>query len=154
MTIARALRSGSRSPTPRPYQQSHMKCRRTKPFILYHWSPSCRRKSIKRHGLKVGSQHAIHSKGWRATYLCFSDSPSYAWALSGNTSRAPEEWDLWMTWSNRLSDLSYRFDHVGQMPAEYRTKVNVGKKDLWLVGSRMHAPKSKPTKQHQLKSQE
>ena len=114
------------------------RCRRKKPFILYHWSPRSRRKSIQRNGLIVGSRHAIHSKGWKATYLCFSDSPSFGWAYSADTSHKREEWDLWMVWSTNLKSLFYRFDHHGQMPAEYRTKHNVAKKHMWLVASRMN----------------
>lgn len=115
-----------------------VRCRRKKPFILYHWSPSSRRKSIQRHGLVVGSRHAVHSKGWRATYLCLSDSPSFGWAYSADTSHVSGKWDLWMVWSTQVRDLCYRHDHRGQLPAEYRTSHGIAKKHLWLVGSREH----------------
>ena len=111
-------------------------CRRKKPFPLYHWAPSSRRRSIQRHGLVIGKRHVTHSGGWRASYLCFSDSPSYAWALSGDTVRHVQEWDLWMVWSADVPSLGYRDDHIAQVPAEYRTKHAVARKDLWLVGSR------------------
>lgn len=113
-----------------------VRCRRKKPFPLYHWSPASRRKSIQRRGLIVGSPHAVHSKGWRASYLCFSDSPSFAWAYSANTTRKRQNWDLWMVWSTHVPGLSYRYDHVAQLPAEYRSTGNVPKKHLWHVASR------------------
>lgn len=111
------------------------RCRRTKPFLLYHWAPASRRKSIKRNGLLIGRKHVKHSPGWRATYLCFSDSPSYAWALSGEQ-LPPNNWDLWMVWSINVPDLCYRFDHVNQLPAEYRTNHSIAPRHLWRVASR------------------
>lgn len=115
------------------------RCRRTKPFPLYHWAPTKRRASIKRSGLKIGRKHVAHSPGWRATYLCFSDSPAYAWALSGEL-LPPAGWDLWMVWSINVPDLCYRSDHINQLPAEYRTTHCVPAKHLWRVGSRTLKP--------------
>jgi hypothetical protein len=56
----------------------HPRSRRTRPFIVYHWAPISRRKSIQRRGLVVGSRCVVRTPGWKPTYLCFSDSPSYA----------------------------------------------------------------------------
>lgn len=117
------------------------KVRRKKPFILYHWSPTSRRKSIQKHGLQVGRKHITHTKikGWQADYLCFSDSPSLAWALSGAwfpRADTKKGWDLWMTWSNNMSDLQWRGDHYLQQPAEFRSKTSLNPDQIWLVGTR------------------
>lgn len=112
-----------------------------RPFILYHWSPASRRKSIMRNGLIPGKKPVQSSQAF--PYLCWSDSPSLAWALSGVYDNTGQEWDLWMTWSNRLGKLEKRRD-LG-FPTEYRNFQRVPKKDMWLVGSRM-AKKSKGRK--------
>jgi len=111
------------------------RCRKTRTFLLYHWAPSSRRKSILKKGLLVKQLHAAHSKGWQADYLCFSDSPSYAWALSGHTKRR----DLWMVWSNSIPDLCYRSDEVGKRPSEYRTARSLPPSKIWFVGTRRQA---------------
>lgn len=116
-------------------------CRRTKPFILYHWSPRNRRDGIKRRGLKIGSRHAVHSPGWKATYLCFSDSPSWAWAHSGQTSHEPGEWDLWMVWSHDLPARAKRSDSQPGMPTEYRCFGDVAKGKMWYLATRAHKPR-------------
>jgi len=113
-----------------------IKCRRVKPFLLYHWAPRVRRKSILRHGLKTGQKAVGHVQIDKASYLCLCDSPSFAWALSGNFVQGIKHWDLWMVWSSDIVDLLYRGDHVGQMPAEYRTRHAIPKSGIWLVGSR------------------
>lgn len=115
-------------------------------FILYHWSPKSRRGGILRRGLRVGSRHAVHSRGWRADYLCYSDSPSFGWAYSANTTTEEQEWDLWMVWSTSLPDLKKRFDHKGRRPAEYRSKRHVPKSEIWHVGSRTMAPRKRRVK--------
>ncbi len=112
------------------------RCRRTRNFLLYHWAPVERRASILKRGLLTRQAHTAHSPGWQAPYLCFSDSPSYAWALSAGTQKTIKEWDLWMVWSKTIPDLYYRGDEVGRNPAEYRTKKPVSRTRLWHVGTR------------------
>ena len=108
-------------------------------FPLYHWSPTERRKSIIRHGLKVRKPHVVHSKGeWQAEYLCFSKSPSHAWGLSGGMGHdwhGVEEWDLWMVWSNRLDRPQKLYPETSGL-SEYRIRHDVPKRDIWYVGSR------------------
>lgn len=110
--------------------------------VVFHWSPSARRSQIIRYGLRPRMRHTLHSDGWRASYICFGDSPSWAWALSGGMGWAPTgEWDLWQTW---LSDLG---PDVGVIPDatrqsgmyEIRTPDRVYKSRLWYVGSRTKA---------------
>lgn len=120
------------------------RCRRRKPFLLYHWAPLHRRADIEKHGLVIGSKTVIHTPGWTPTYLCFSDSPSLAWALSGQTSAVAGWWDLWMVWSNELpGGVLWREDYQGKTPAEFRTKQSVPKGKLWYVATRNHQPKKK-----------
>lgn len=111
------------------------RCRRKLPFALYHWAPTSRRASIRKHGLQIGRKHVAHSPGWQAGYLCFSDCPAYAWALSGDT-LPPRAWDLWLVRSCDIPDLRYREDHKGLTPAEYRTNRNIQPQALWFVASR------------------
>jgi hypothetical protein len=49
------------------------------PWRLYHWAPLSRLKSIRRHGLRIGS--LTLSREWRPPWLCFSDSPARALML-------------------------------------------------------------------------
>lgn len=125
-------------------QHGHPRCRRTKPFILYHWAPVSRRQRIQRQGLVIGRRCVVHSPGWTPTYLCFSDSPSFAWSHSAAVTSLRREWDLWMCWSHHLpGGVFYRKDHVGQQPAELRTFENVPAGKLWRVGSRWHKPRTR-----------
>lgn len=109
-----------------------------RPFPLYHWSPVERRASILRHGLKPGQ--LSRDGEWRPPYVCFSDSPSLGWALSGAFSDKAGEWDLWMMWSNVPKRLKRRRD-LGRGPTEYRVFEQVPKRSLWHVGVRAHKPR-------------
>lgn len=109
---------------------------------LYHWSPTVRRKQIIRYGLRP-AMPSVTSHEWRAPYVCFADSPSWAWALSGNLRRRDQnapwerEWDLWMTWQDALTEPQVLA--TPNRPSgiyEVRTEHRVYKRDLWLVGSR------------------
>lgn len=121
------------------------RCWRKKPFLLYHWSPSSRRAAIQREGLVIGSPVVIHSaEGWTPTYLCFSDSPSFAWGYSGALSNVAEDWDLWQVWSDSIpGGVFIRSDHVGCRPAEYRAKSSIPKDKLWFVATRNHTPRKR-----------
>jgi len=112
-----------------------------KPFILYHWSPSSRRKQIERQGLRVGKPHVTHSKGWRANYLCFAASPSLAWGLSALVTKCAGNWDLWMTWSDSLVKPVRRIRWEGLDVKEYRTYAGVPKRLIWYVGTRFRKPR-------------
>ncbi len=104
---------------------------------LYHWAPQARRKQIIRYGLRPGMRGTT-SAGWKAPYVCFADSPSWAWALSGGMRWTPAgEWDLWQTWQERLTEPIVLADP--EIPSgiyEVRTEHRVYKRDLWLVGTR------------------
>ena len=74
----------------------------SRPFILFHWSPVSRRKSIIRHGLCPGKPS--RDKQWRPPYVCFSRSPSLAWALSAGFSERRGKWDLWQVEIDTIRD--------------------------------------------------
>lgn len=105
---------------------------------LFHWSPTRHRKGIIRRGLLPHRRPTTHaSPSWRAPYVCFGDTPAWAWALSGGQRSAPTgEWDLWET---RLGDLTepriLPVDDVNGVH-EIRTEHRVYKRHLWHVGTR------------------
>ena len=113
---------------------------------MYHWSPRDRKKQIIRYGLRphmrpsttVGDDPSL--KGYKPPYICFADSPSWAWALSGWQRRFPvgSEWDLWMTY---LSDIKEPVIHATpDRPTglyEVRTCHRIYKSRLWYEGSRV-----------------
>lgn len=108
----------------------------SRPYPLYHWSPVDRRTRINHDGLKPSSRSVDGL--WKPPYVCFSDSPSLAWALSGHMHPEITTWDLWMTWSNRMRGFEViPFD--GNDPhdiKEYRVYERIWKRDLWLVATR------------------
>lgn len=105
---------------------------------LYHWSPRSRRKQIIRHGLRPGMRLTTTSSPMGGMAICFADSPSWAWALSGGMRWTPDgEWDLWQTWLDRLTEPVVLADENRPSGVyEIRTGHRVYKRDLWLVGSR------------------
>lgn len=115
---------------------------------LYHWTPTRHRRQIIRRGLVPGRRQVTHPDepgvhGWRAPYVCFADTPSMAWALSGAQPSAPSgEWDLWQTWLRRLDEplILTSLDTATRGIHEVRTGSRVYKRDLWLVGSRTKDP--------------
>jgi hypothetical protein len=120
-------------------------------MTLFHWSPTRRRKQIIRHGLRPGQRPTVSSidpaddlnADWRAPVVCYADSPSWAWGLSGDMPWTEGgSWDLWQTYVSCLEDPIVMPDHPGpkQRPSgiyEVRTTHTVRKRDLWLVGSRV-----------------
>jgi hypothetical protein len=111
------------------------------PFPLYHWSPHQKYNQILRRGLVPGCWSK--DRLWKPPFICFSDSPSLAWALSGKISKIYGIWDLWMTWSNEPSgyeELNLQKkgtnDNPSGKPTEYRVYERIFKSQLWYVGSR------------------
>jgi hypothetical protein len=109
---------------------------------IFHWSPVERRGQILRHGLRPAMRPATNRlPGFRADYVAFAESPSWAWALSaGMRPGEPGQWDLWQ---HRLDpdlvdDPSIEFlESYDSHPFhEVRFHRRVRKRDLWHVGSR------------------
>ena len=113
----------------------------TRPFLLYHWSPVSRRKSILRLGLVPGRRS--RDLAWRSPYLCFCRFPNTAWALSATHSGAAGRWDLWCAWSDAARP--YRVHNFHSKAkwwlAEYRVHHRIPKKDIWHVGTRHRRPR-------------
>lgn len=108
---------------------------------LYHWAPASRRKQIIRYGLRPFMKPVTSSKedGWKANVICFADSPSWAWALSGEMSWTEAgEWDLWQTALDLLTEpvILPGIDRSSGI-YEVRTEHRVYKRDLWYVASRV-----------------
>ena len=104
---------------------------------LFHWAPAARRKQIIRYGLRPGSRANTSSESFPV--ICFADSASWAWALSGDMRWTPPgEWDLWQTSLDRLVD-PIILPGRGRLSGIYevRTSSRVFKRDLWHVGSRV-----------------
>lgn len=115
-------------------------------MILYHWSPTSRRKAILRRGFVPGSWST--DRLWKPPYVCFSDSPSLAWALSGGTGRGAlhESWDLWMVHSDRLEGYEeLPFDDEPDRIKEYRVYHRIYKRDLWYVATRLSGSTDRAT---------
>lgn len=111
---------------------------------LYHWAPASRRGQIMRYGLRPRMRPTTAlgdlQPGWRASYVCFADTPRWAWALSGGQRHAPAgEWDLWSTLMSRLTDPWVEPAHWANGIHEIRTEHRVFKRDLWLTATRHKA---------------
>lgn len=107
---------------------------------MYHWAPRARQKQILHYGLRPSMRPTTNiAEGFKAPYICFADSPSWAWALSGEQRHAVSgEWDLWMTWLDDIKEPIVRA--TPDRPSglyEVRTVHRVYKSKLWYVGSRV-----------------
>lgn len=103
-------------------------------FLLYHWSPVSRRKSILKHGL-VPWKRAV-TNIYRAPYVCFCRTPNMAWALSA-MQHGPGKWDLWCVWSHHVGSYTTRRQNGPQWwKREYRVPRRIPKSRLWYVGTR------------------
>lgn len=123
------------------WSELNPRCRRRRVFLLFHWSPRSRREQIQREGIRVGSEHACHSDGWRAPYTCWGDWPVFAWTYSAAQTSKRQLWDLWVVRSDRVGTITYRGDMRGQSPAELRTWQDIPASALAWVAEREHIPK-------------
>lgn len=102
---------------------------------LFHWTPTTNRPRILRLGLVPGRPSMTSE--WTAPYVCFAESPSWAWALSGHFHPEVESWDLWQTTMDRLfSPKRLKTFDTHHRWHEVRTNERVFKRDLWYVGTR------------------
>lgn len=103
--------------------------------LLYHWSPTDRRRQILRYGLRPNCRPTTNPvEGWKAPYVCFSPSPSWAWALSGRFHPEIESWDLWQVWRSWLPKHKAHWED-GRIK-EVRAFERVYKRHIWYVGTR------------------
>jgi len=107
-------------------------------MILFHWAPTARRKQIIRHGLRPSMRPATHASDWVAPYLCFGDTPKWAWLLSGNQNGSPSgEWDLWQVFVQNLTEPHVLPSYGDNGIHEIRTAYRVFKRHLWLTATRI-----------------
>jgi len=106
------------------------------PFrALYHWAPTDRRKQIMRYGLRPSMRRTLSSV--RVPYVCFADTPSWAWALSAGIRDDIAQWDLWQTSLDRLdSPTILGTPDRSSGIFEVRTPERVYKRNLWFAGTR------------------
>lgn len=113
------------------------------PFNLYHWSPARYRDAIALCGLTPGER--TFDDRWNAPYLCFGDSPRWAWSLSGAL-RPDDDWDLWSISTSDLERIGW--EEVPPHPHEvartrvheYRVYARLPASSLWYVASRRTRP--------------
>lgn len=107
-------------------------------FPMYHWSPTTRRKQIERYGFRPGMLSV--DRAWRPPLICFADSPSLAWSLSGANHNTIPSWDLWQVWSNVVSGREEIYDTYPDTGRsyikEYRVYERIFKRDIWYVATR------------------
>jgi hypothetical protein len=107
-------------------------------ILLYHWSPTDRRGQINKYGFRP-SMRSVDGL-WKPPYVCFSDSPSLAWGLSGAFHPEIHSWDLWMTDTTCVSGYeTIMFDRDRTEPErvkEYRIYERIFKRDIWYVATR------------------
>lgn len=107
---------------------------------LFHWAPAVRRRQIIRFGLRpnMRATTSTNDQGWRHPVVCLADSPSWAWALSGQQRHAPTgDWDLWQTSLDLLTDpvVLPSTDRASGIH-EVRTEHRIYKRCLWWVATR------------------
>jgi hypothetical protein len=101
---------------------------------LFHWAPAARRDAITDRGLHVSSDPATNTV--RARYLCLSQTPSQAWALSADACGEPgEEWDCWQVTLDRGDEVHVRA-FWGNRIEEIQVHNDIPMSRLWLVGTR------------------
>jgi hypothetical protein len=106
---------------------------------LFHWSPTPRRRQILRHGLRVAQRPVQHTPGWRTPYVCFAETPSWAWALSGQFAERehrPGSWDLWQVNVNGKRGEVLESGDDEHRWHEVRVHERVFKRQMWLAASR------------------
>ncbi len=109
-------------------------------YLIFHWSPTTRRKQITRRGFIPGSRST--DRLWRPPFICFASNPELGWVLSAGTPRglAVHSWDLWCVWTESLSgfeEIVDTYPDTGRAYVkEYRVYERVLKRDLWFLGTR------------------
>lgn len=106
--------------------------------VLYHWAPADRRAQIIRYGLRPSMRPTTNvSLDWRAPWVCLATDPNWSWALSGGQRGARRgEWDLWLTYADRLTEPYVVPRPEGNGIHEVRTKHRIYKRHLVFVGTR------------------
>lgn len=110
-------------------------------LALFHWSPTARRGQINRYGFRP-SMRSVDGL-WKPHYVCFSDHPSLAWALSGANHPEITSWDLWQAWTHNIrgyEEITDTYPDTGRTYVkEYRVYERIYKRDIWYVATRTAA---------------
>lgn len=112
--------------------------------MLYHWTPTERRRDIQQNGLKVYSKPVVHSdKTLRSPYICLGFTPSGAWGLSGdfyndmlrNVADPVETWDLWQVTIPDMAEVRIRSE-FGPTVQEVKVYTSIPASEMWYVATR------------------
>lgn len=114
----------------------------SRPYLLYHWAPRSRRKSILRHGL-CPNKPSHEYPGWRPPYVCFALYPSCAWQLSAAHTKRKGKYDLWCVWSDKAKPFVKINVNDRWWLDEYRVRHRLPASKVWFVGTREYKPRSK-----------
>lgn len=105
-------------------------------LVLYHWSPTSRRRSIVRSGLLPGSFSI--ERDWRPPYICFADDALLAKALVRHRVSV-DSWDLWAVRPQDLQGWELIFDTYPSSGRhfikEYRVYHRVFKRHVHFVAT-------------------
>lgn len=103
-------------------------------LVLFHWSPTVRRKSIQRFGLEPG--HWDTERLWKPPYVAYALDPLLAWRLSGWFRHKPgTSWDLWQTHTDHVRGFEVvPFDDGS--PKEIRVYQRIYKRHVTYLASR------------------
>lgn len=109
--------------------------------LMYHWSPSINRESIKEHGLKI-RQPSLQG-GWKAPFISFGPSPVEALSSVDDPLREVRitSWDLWAVWSGSIVHREALSYDNGEMdgtfvPKEFRVYRNIKAADVIYIATR------------------
>lgn len=109
---------------------------------MYHWSPTSRRDTILREGLKPYSEPVTSTVAF--AYICLSPTASSSWSLSGDMGWTTDEdnWDLWQVRLSEDDEVHIRPD-FGPIIREVRVHNAISADRVWWVAER--SPKSGKT---------
>lgn len=101
---------------------------------LFHWSPAARRPAINKRGLRINCRPVTST--FRCGYICLSQSPSQAWALSASVfGQRGEEWDCWQVSLDHDDEVHVR-EFWGNRIEELRVHNDIPKSRIWHIGTR------------------
>lgn len=117
------------------------------PRVLYHWSPRCRRRAIRREGLRVGRLSTCRQ--WRPPYVCLSDSPTRALMLCPHIPRGTvvDLWQVFPLLTHRVYRLQRPRPKRGRrwLIPEWRIANDIKKSRVYWIAARKISHKPIPT---------
>lgn len=104
--------------------------------VLYHWSPTDRRKMIRSDGLKPFQSPTVCTGEHVSPYLSLSPDPALGWNISGAMDwHECDDWDLWQVRLAEHDDVRIS-PHFGPVIEEIKLYNPIPADRLWFVGQR------------------